>query len=53
VGFNEPDILIRNYVHGERFERIPYQTDVAAIRAFQSVIVQRSAMDLLGESGIS
>jgi carbamoyl-phosphate synthase large subunit len=39
VGFNEADTLIRNFVFGEQFGRINYQTDVAAIRAFSSVIV--------------
>jgi carbamoyl-phosphate synthase large subunit len=39
VGFNEADTLIRNFVFGEKFGRINYQTDVAAIRAFSSVIV--------------
>lgn len=37
--FNEPDVLIRNLLHGESFGRLPYRRDVAAIRAFQSVIV--------------
>ena len=39
VGFNEPDLLIRNFAFGERFGRVHYRTDVAAIRAFQSCIV--------------
>ncbi|MBN2562494.1 MAG: ATP-grasp domain-containing protein [Phycisphaerae bacterium] len=39
VGFNEPDVLIRNALHGTRFGRIDYQTDVAAIRALQHIIV--------------
>jgi carbamoyl-phosphate synthase large subunit len=39
VGFNEADTLIRNFVFGEQFGRLSYQTDVAAIRAFSSVIV--------------
>lgn len=44
VGFNEADTLIRNFVFGEKFARIPYQTDVAAIRAFSSVIVPAGDM---------
>ncbi|SKB93798.1 ATP-grasp domain-containing protein [Daejeonella lutea] len=39
VGFNEPDILLRNYLFDEKFGRIPYQHDVAVIRAFEHVIV--------------
>jgi carbamoyl-phosphate synthase large subunit len=39
VGFNEPDLLIRNFVFGEDFHRVEYQSDVAAIRAFRQVIV--------------
>jgi carbamoyl-phosphate synthase large subunit len=39
VGFNEADTLIRNFVFGEKFGRLSYQTEVAAIRAFSSVIV--------------
>ena len=45
VGFNEPDMLIRTMVRGERLERQDYQTDVAVIRAFQSVVVPMSEMD--------
>jgi carbamoyl-phosphate synthase large subunit len=44
-GFNEPDVLIRNYLFGEKPGRITYQRDVAAIRAFQTVIVPRSSME--------
>ena len=39
AGFNEPDILIRNFVLGESFDRISYQYNVAAIRAFQNLLV--------------
>jgi len=44
VGFNEPDIMIRNFYLGERFGRLDYQYDVAAIRAFQNIIVPVSDM---------
>jgi carbamoyl-phosphate synthase large subunit len=44
VGFNEPDILIRNFVLGERFGRLSYRTDVAAIRAFKAIIVPMEDM---------
>lgn len=39
VGFNEVDILLRNYLFDEKFSRIHYQYNVAAIRAFEHVIV--------------
>ena len=45
VGFNEPDVLIRNYLFNESFGRLEYQTDVAAIRAFRSIIVPHSRMN--------
>jgi len=44
VGFNEPDILLRNHLFNENFDRIPYQYDVAVIRAFEHVIVPISEM---------
>jgi len=45
VGFNEPDILIRNLLQNEQFGRLDYQADVAAIRAFQSIIVPFSKLN--------
>lgn len=39
VGFNEPDILLRNYLFDENFDRLDYQYDVAVIRAFEHVVV--------------
>src|SRR5579875_3703501 len=39
VGFNEPDILLRHHLHGERFGRLDYSSEVAAIRAFEHVLV--------------
>jgi carbamoyl-phosphate synthase large subunit len=45
VGFNEPDILIRNYLFNESFDRLNYQTNVAAIRAFQNLIVPISEIN--------
>lgn len=39
VGFNEPDILLRNVLFDESFGRLNYRHDVAAIRAFEHVIV--------------
>ncbi len=44
VGFNEPDILLRNHLFDEKFERLPYSSDVAVIRAFEHVIVPISDM---------
>jgi carbamoyl-phosphate synthase large subunit len=39
AGFNEPDLLLRDALFGERFGRLPYMADVAAIRAFEHVLV--------------
>ena len=39
AGFNEPDILLRNWLHGETFGRLDYRTDVAALRTFEHVLV--------------
>ncbi|MEA2236555.1 MAG: carbamoyl-phosphate synthase large subunit [Thermoanaerobaculia bacterium] len=50
-GFNEPDVLIKNYLFGESQGRIAYQRDVAAIRAFQTVIVPRSDMQAVERMG--
>ncbi len=44
VGFNEPDILLRNYLFNEKFDRIDYQYDVAVIRAFEHQIVPIDSM---------
>lgn len=44
VGFNEVDILLRNILHGETFGRLSYRSDVAAIRAFEHVIVPMADM---------
>lgn len=39
VGFNEVDILLRNRLFNEEFGRINYKHNIAAIRAFEHVIV--------------
>jgi carbamoyl-phosphate synthase large subunit len=39
VGFNEPDILLRNSLDDMRFSRLNYKSDVAVIRAFEHVII--------------
>jgi carbamoyl-phosphate synthase large subunit len=44
AGFNEPDMLLRNHLDGERFERVEYRVDVAAIRAFEHVLVPIDSM---------
>ncbi len=43
AGFNEVDLLLRNFLTGERFGRIPYARDVAAIRGLSHVLVPRHA----------
>jgi carbamoyl-phosphate synthase large subunit len=44
VGFNEPDVLIDNFLLGRQFGRIDYRSDVAVIRAFQTMVVPRATM---------
>ncbi|MFI5149789.1 MAG: ATP-grasp domain-containing protein [Bacteroidia bacterium] len=39
VGFNEPDILLRNTLFNETFGRLNYRNEVAVIRAFEHVVV--------------
>jgi carbamoyl-phosphate synthase large subunit len=45
VGFNGPDVMIRNYLLDETFGRLDYQKDVAAIRAFRNIIVPIAEMN--------
>lgn len=47
VGFNEVDVLLRNFLFGEKFSRLNYKVDVAAIRAFEHVIVPIEEMKKL------
>lgn len=44
VGFNEPDLLLRNFLYDEKFSRLRYRYNVAAVRAFEHVIVPVSKM---------
>lgn len=44
AGFNEPDILFRNFVLEEKFGRLNYQHNVAAIRAFEHILVPVNKM---------
>lgn len=44
AGFNEPDILFRNFLFNEKFGRINYQYNVAAIRAFEHILVPLNEM---------
>lgn len=46
AGFNEPDVLIRNFLFGETIGRLDYRHNVAAIRAFQHTLVPLEAMDM-------
>ena len=47
AGFNEPDMVIADQVLGQTVGRQAYQTDVAAIRAFQSILVPVADMNKL------
>ncbi len=44
VGFNEVDLLLRNRLFGTTFGRLDYRANVAAIRAFEHVIVPIESM---------
>jgi carbamoyl-phosphate synthase large subunit len=44
AGFNEVDLMLRNAINGEKFGRQAYLRDVAAIRAFEHVLVPVSQM---------
>jgi carbamoyl-phosphate synthase large subunit len=44
AGFNEPDILFRNFLFGKKFGRLDYQYNVAAIRAFEHILVPLNEM---------
>jgi carbamoyl-phosphate synthase large subunit len=44
AGFNEPDVLLRNHLYDEEFGRLSYQENVAAVRAFEHVLVPLSEM---------
>jgi carbamoyl-phosphate synthase large subunit len=44
VGFNEPDVLIENFLFDRSFARLSYRDDVAVIRAFQTIVVARSTL---------
>ena len=44
VGFNEPDLLLRNELYNEKFDRLNYQYDVAVIRALEHIVVPINKM---------
>jgi carbamoyl-phosphate synthase large subunit len=44
AGFNEPDLLLRHHLHGTTLQRVGYRSDLAAIRAFEHVLVPVNAM---------
>ena len=47
AGFNEPDVLIRNFCGNERFSRLSYRINVAAIRAFAHQLVPLEELDVV------
>jgi len=50
AGFNEVDILLRNFLFGEKFGRLSYRFDVAAIRAFEHAIVPIEKLKKINEN---
>ena len=51
AGFNEPDTLINNFLFGRKFNRLNYQNNVAAIRAFRSILVPVADMNKVPRIG--
>jgi len=47
AGFNEPDLMIQNHLLDADPGRQSYRTNVAAIRAFQSILVSTEEMESL------
>lgn len=39
VGFNEPDAIIRSFVHGEKITSVPHKLNYAVIRKFANTII--------------
>ena len=48
AGFNEPDVLLQNFLDGEPFGRLGYRSDLVAIRAFEHVLVPFARYGQLG-----
>ncbi len=48
AGFNEPDVLLRNFLDGESFGRLGHRTDLVAIRAFEHVLVPYDQYQAMG-----
>jgi carbamoyl-phosphate synthase large subunit len=44
AGFNEPDVLLRNYLRDEEFGRLDYRVNMMAIRALEHVLVPMEDM---------
>jgi carbamoyl-phosphate synthase large subunit len=51
AGFNEVDLAIRNFLLNEPITRQTYQTNVAAIRAFQNQLVPLEVINKLESEG--
>ena len=48
AGYNEPDVLLRNFLDGETFGRLGYRSNMVAIRAFEHVLVPMEEFEELG-----
>jgi carbamoyl-phosphate synthase large subunit len=48
AGFNEPDVMLRNFLDGERFGRLGYRSDLVALRALEHVLVPFAQYQSLG-----
>jgi len=45
ASFNEPDLLIRDFLFHEPVHRVDYQTDLVAIRAFSNLLVPLATLE--------
>ncbi len=49
AGFNEPDELIEHFVLGKKLARLPYRTNLVAIRALQHILAPISDLESIPE----
>lgn len=52
VGFNEPDILIQNFLFNREFKRLNYKKGYVAIRRFENIVVSKEKYNYLSKNKI-
>lgn len=45
AGLNEPDILVRNFCFGEKFNKIRHKKDIVVIRYVDNIVVNKKHLD--------